>query len=618
MYEQFGFGLTPAGQQRLQLFVPDASVDTFQYVRGGPSNIVRVVAVGDFLSKLPGGLTDWAVADGLVMTPKAHPNGVLYEAVLPANLPNGYYEYKYVVDFAAVKGRWVSDPCAKVGGRSQGNSAFVVDVAPIAPAAPLAAAALSDLVVYEVMIDDFTRGYRGGRAPLDAFGDRLGYIAGLGANAIELMPCAARPDNEAFSWGYDPTQLFAIENDYVEDPATPLDRRVRLQNLVAAAHQAGLRVFLDIVLQHVKASSSDFDFAYAFLWEDPTQSPFCGAFTDAPTFGSAPLDYNNLCTLQLALDVCTYWISTFGLDGLRFDQTSGFFRSKDVGEGLPAILELVRRQRAAAGAPVASMMLEDTWWYDAIDHANLARATGFWFDPYRTQVAVAAGGGPTTPMMRALDSQRDCAPTTTPVVYLENHDHSGVAQLAGGRGTWFQTQPAAIAMFTSPGAILLRNGQEFGWDVLLWEDDSKAPPAFKRVQPRTVPLGLATDAIGTALIGVYAQLAAIRRNFPGLRSPNFFPRSYDEGTTAFDAQGYGVNVGRGLVIYHRWGQGGGGTERFMIVLSFAAFDQAVDVPLPLDGLWTDLLGGPSATAVAGWARGVNINSHWGKILFRRD
>jgi len=37
MYEQFGFGLTSAGQQRLHLFVPDAGVDTFQYVRGGPS-----------------------------------------------------------------------------------------------------------------------------------------------------------------------------------------------------------------------------------------------------------------------------------------------------------------------------------------------------------------------------------------------------------------------------------------------------------------------------------------------------------------------------------------------------------------------------------------------------
>ena len=619
MYEQWGFGITPTGEQRLRLFVPDASVDTFQYVRGGPSNIVTVRAVGDFLSKLGGGRHDWTVPDGLVMAPTPHPNGVVYETVFPAKLPNGYYQYKYVVDFATVTGRWVSDPCAKLSGRSDGNSAFVVDDAPLAPAAAGAAVPLGDLVIYEVMVDDFTRGYRRTRAPLDALGDRLEYISSVGANAIELMPCTARPDDEAFSWGYDPTQFFAIENAYVEDPAAPLDRRSRLRTLVANAHAAGLRVFLDVVLQHAKADSSDFGFAYRFLWEDPNDSPFCGSFLDAPTFGSAPLDYDNLCTLQFAADVCAYWLSTFGFDGLRFDQTSGFFRSRDVGEGIPAILTLVRRERARAGTPAPALVLEDTWGYDAVDRTNFAGASGCWLDPYRTDVAGAVAGGPTTRILRALDARRDAAPTNTPVIYLENHDHSGVAQLAGGRGSWFRTQPAAIALFTSPGAVLLRDGQEFAWDVLLWEDDTNAPPADKRVQPRTVPLELATDAIGTALRGIYAQLAGIRATHAGLRSPSFYAGDdYDHAAGAFDAKGYGVDVARQLVIFHRWGPGGGGTERFMIVLNFAGGDQAVDVPLPIDGAWTDLLGDPSVVADAGWARGVNVSSNWGKVLFRRD
>jgi len=36
MYEQWSFGITPTGGQRLRLFVPDVSVDTFQYVRVVP------------------------------------------------------------------------------------------------------------------------------------------------------------------------------------------------------------------------------------------------------------------------------------------------------------------------------------------------------------------------------------------------------------------------------------------------------------------------------------------------------------------------------------------------------------------------------------------------------
>ena len=618
MYEQFGFGVGADGKQRFQLFIPDADVDTFQYVRGGPSGISAVRITGDFVSLVDPARGDWLAADALPLTPKPHPNGTLYECVLPQPLPNGYYQYKYVVDFQIEKGRWVNDPCAKVSGRSDGNSAFVVDSAPLTPLASMPAAPLVDLVVYEVMVDDFTSETRGTTAPLTALTGQLPYIASLGVNAIELMPCGARPDDETFSWGYDPVQFFAIENAYVEDPASPLDRRQRLRDLVAAAHASNLRVLLDVVLQHAKADTAAFGFAYAFLWEDPTQSPFCGDFSDAPTFGSRPLDYNNLCTLQFAADVCSYWLTTFGLDGLRFDQTSGFFRTRDVGEGLPAVLTLVNRLRRKNGQPAVPMVLEDSWGYDAIDRTNFAGAGGCWLDPYRQQLDSAVGGGLGGGVVRALNASQDFAPGVAPVICLENHDHSGVAQAAGGRASWFRTQPGAIALFTSPGAVLLRNGQELGWDVLLWEDDSNAPPQFKRVQPRPVPLQLAGDAIGTALRGLYAQLAQIRAAHPALRGPNFYPSAYDDSQTAFDGQGYGVDVQRQLVIYHRWGAAGGATERFMIVLNLGGSDQVVDVPLPVDGAWSDLLSGPGVLAGGGWARAVLVPSNWGKILFRTD
>jgi pullulanase len=616
VYEQFGFGLTGNGDQRFQLFIPDVDIDTFQYVRGGPSNIERVRVVGNFLSSFAAGKRDWNPDDGLDLIAKPHPNGVLYEVVLANALAPGYYEYKYYVDFTTQKGRWVSDPCAKISGRSSGNSAFVVGGSPLQDVAPMLGVDLSELAIYEIMVDDFTRGYRGDRAPLDALVDRLDYVRSLGVNSIELMPCTARPDNEAFSWGYDPTQFFAIENDYVEDPNTPLDRRVRLQRVVQESHARELRCLLDIVLQHAKCDSPDAGFAYCFLWETTTDSPFIGVFVPGNAFGSLPLDYNNLCALQFSYDVCMYWLETFGLDGLRFDQTSGFFRSEDVGQGLPAILELVRRKRLKDRVAPALTALEDTWDYGAIDRTNAAKASGCWLDPYRQTVAQSASSGPMTQMMRALNAHLDFAVNANPVIYLENHDHSGVAQVAGGRASWFRTQPSAIALFTSPGAVLLRNGQEFGWDVLLWDDDTNAPPQFKRVQPRTVPLDLADDAIGRSVRALYGTLSVLRASHAALRGPNFHPSSYDETLGAFDSMGYGVDVNRKLVIFHRWGGGDGGVERFMVVLNFGPGDQYVDVPLPVDGAWSDLLGGRGVDAIQGWARQVQVGSNWGKVLFR--
>lgn len=616
MYEKFGFGLGPDGKQRFQLFVPSADIDPTQYARGGSCHIERIRVVGDFLSAMHPARRDWAPDDGLPMARKAHPNGILFEAVVEPPLPLGFYEYKYYVDFTTVKGRWVSDPCAKISGRSHGNTAFVVDTAPLGAVDPAPAKALSEMVVYEVMVDDFTRSYRGPRAPLEALVERLDYITALGVDAIELMPCGARPDDEDFSWGYDPVQFFAIENTYVEDLATPLDRRARLQRLVEAAHARQLSMLLDVVLQHAKCPSSDLGFAYYYLWENTDDSPFIGTFIPGATFGSMPLDYNNVCTLQFASDVCLYWLGTFGFDGLRFDQTSGFFRSQDVGQGLPAILRNIARGLSSR-CPLT--VLEDTWDYTAIDRTNQAGAAGCWLDPYRTRVAAALANGLSTAVVRALNADLDFGAGVNPVIYLENHDHSGVAQLAGGRGNWFRTQPAAIALFTSPGGVLLRNGQEFGWDVFLLEDDSNAPPALQRVQPRTVPLALADDAIGRSLRANYRMLTALRAAHPVLRGASFFPWPYDENQSGFDGQGYGVNVGRQLVIFHRWGTvAGGATERFMIVLNFAGFDQLVDVPLPVDGAWTDLLGGVSVTASQGWARSVEVSSNWGKVLFRRD
>ena len=199
------------------------------------------------------------------------------------------------------------------------------------------------------MTDDFTKEYRAGRAPIDAVLDKLDYLKSLGFNAIEFMPWIAWPDEEPFSWGYDPAYYFSVESLYVHVPGDEANRLVRLNRLVNACHQRGLHVLMDVVLQHAQPGATDHGFAYYWLWQQPEESPFVGNFTDAPSFGSLPLDYNNFCTQQFAVDVCTYWADKFGLDGLRFDQTSGFRRADKPTLGLPAVIKGVKDRLAQSG-----------------------------------------------------------------------------------------------------------------------------------------------------------------------------------------------------------------------------------------------------------------------------
>jgi hypothetical protein len=80
---------------------------------------------------------------------------------------------------------------------------------------------------------------------------------------------------------------------------------------------------------------------------------------------------------------------------------------------------------------------------------------------------------------------------------LENHDHSSLANRVDGRARWWAIQPAAVALFTCSGGVLLHNGAEFRNDQHLpWEGAG-------RVIARPLDWSLADDGIGRRLRAPY-------------------------------------------------------------------------------------------------------------------
>jgi hypothetical protein len=111
MYESFGFQIDKTtGEQSVSLFIPDNAVDPTQYVRGGPSRIASVALVGDFQSIVAPGATDWDAADGLELTKEAHAGGAVWRYRFPQKLPDGFYQYLFVVTFENGATRTVGDP----------------------------------------------------------------------------------------------------------------------------------------------------------------------------------------------------------------------------------------------------------------------------------------------------------------------------------------------------------------------------------------------------------------------------------------------------------------------------------------------------------------------------
>jgi 1,4-alpha-glucan branching enzyme len=526
-------------------------------------------------------------------------------------LPDGFYQYKFFVTFQDTNTRYVADPCAKYGGSDlvDENSAFVVggnlvQAQPIARRLPL-----KDLVIYEMMTDDFTAEFRGTRAPFDAVHDKLDYLDTLGVNAIEFMPWTPWPGTD-FSWGYDPRDFFAVEYRYVHDPSTPLDKLHKLREIINACHVRGIHVIMDGVFNHVRAGiHPNRGFGYRWLYQDPNDSPFIGIFERGGFFEE--FDHNNKCVQEFIRDVCIYWIDTFSIDGIRFDFSLGFFSKGNPDVGITKLVTDVKAHLAATGTTNVALILEHLTdnRFESIEDTNEACANGNWLDPFMFKhFQYARNGNIDDEMLRVLHANFQYSTGKGPVIYLQNHDHSSYVHEAGGRDRWFKTQPGAIALLTSPGAVMIHNGQEFGQDEFLPSNGSG------RVVPR--PLRWSTnspdngDFIGTRLYDLYAHLIGIRKDHPSLRSPNFYPGLFNDGL-------YGAFLDQDVAVYHRYGQATDGQfERFIVVVNYSDFDQFVTIPFSTNGQWEDLLNGSFDIVSDFQLRRQRIDSNWGRIYYK--
>ena len=619
MYETFGPVVDHhSGQVTFRLFFPDSTRDIMQYGRGGSPRIAEIAIPGTF----HGGGWDPALAPRMVA--QDHPQGLLYTH--STVLSNGFHAYKFHVRFENGETRWVNDPCTRYSCRIDGsdNSGFVVGGNLIdpdaAPAAPVPQPP-EQQIIYELMIDDFTAqlpGDRSQRNLLDLVNDHLDRITDLGVTTVQPMPWTGVPGT-GFNWGYEPFLFFSVDERLTDLEGVPagaiVDRLFSLRQLIDALHQRGVAVIMDGVFNHARS-----EFPYLQLYQNQQDCPFVGAFGEGGFFED--LDFSNGCTRQFLLDVCEYWTERFGIDGIRFDYVKGFYQRTGGDPGITTLIAALRRRLRERNRQNFSLILENLPddRYQAIDDANRIDATGTWFDPL---LFAAFDTGRSDSLrayyLRALDANRDFLSGKAAVTYIENHDHGTLVNKIGGDVPGvnrdphgYRSQPHAIALFCAPGTVMLHNGQEFGEEAYVPESGSD------RVRPRPLRWELRDDAVGQALGRLYRRLIRIRREHPGLTSSNFHPRFVDAGATVFDGDGFGVDSGRQLLLFHRWGEGADGAlERFIVVVNFSPSPHGVDVPFPFDGPWTDLLNDEVMQVNGRRLRGVSVSSHWGRIFQAR-
>jgi len=481
-------------------------------------------------------------------------------------------EYRFALDgpFGA---RVRKDPYGRDVDHSNGNSIIVDGAFDWGDDDRFSAPPWHDLVIYEMHVGTFNDTPGGKPGDLRTAIRRLDHVVELGANAVQIMPAAEFPG--AYSWGYNPSDLFAVETDYGGARG--------LKAFVKAAHARGLAVIVDVVFNHLGPSDLDLWQFDGWHQDDFGGIYFYNDWRAATPWGHTRPDYGRGEVRQFLRDNALYWLEEFHADGLRWDMTL-YIRTvhgnpHDPGQSLAEGWALMRWINAEIDGrwpwkiSIAEDLQDDPWITTPPD----AGGAGFdsqwaanFVHPVRAALTARDDDARDLHHLAAAIAGTYDASALSRVIYTESHD-----EVANGRARlphdisphdpadWFarkrSTLGAALVM-TAPGIPMLFQGQEFLEDEWFRDVD---PLDWKKKQRFA------------GIFALYRDLIRLRRNWwddsRGLRG---------DGVHVFH-----VNHAAKVIGFHRFDRGGPGDD-VVVVANFANRAHAgYRLGLPRGGPW---------------------------------
>jgi glycosidase len=366
-------------------------------------------------------------------------------------------------------------------------------------------------VFYEIFPRSFFDTNGDGIGDLRGLTAKLDYVQDLGADAIWLTPIFESPSYH----GYDATDYEAIGHDY----GTLADFRA----FVDAAHQRGIRVVLDFVMNHTSsqhpwfvasASSTTSSKRDWYVWSatdpgwrqpwggDPSWHLLKGSYYYGVFWSGMPdLNWRNAAVRSEMYRLARFWLAQ-GADGFRLDATRYLIETgpgagqSDTAETHAALQEFATVVRTAKSDAV--LVAENT-----TDVANLAKyyadvPMNFNFPLAEAVLASVKSGDATRIVTTIREEQAAYPPGIIDAPFLTNHDGTRLAtQLGDNPG---EMRVAASILLTLPGAPFVYYGEEVG----LQNGPTSADESKRTPMPWTATGGFTT---GTPWFGYAGGIA---------------------------------------------------------------------------------------------------------------
>ncbi|MBO6537588.1 MAG: T9SS type A sorting domain-containing protein [Balneolaceae bacterium] len=350
----------------------------------------------------------------------------------------------------------------------------------------------NEVVWYEIFVRSFYDSDGDGIGDFNGLTQKLDYLndgdpntdSDLGIGGIWLMPIHPSPSYH----GYDVTDYRAIHPDY----GTMDD----FKNFLAAAHERGIKVIIDYVMNHTStehpwfeaSANGDEHFRDFYRWEDSKPNytgPWGqqvwhqrnGDYYYGLFWGGMPdLNYENPAVKDSMFAISDFWIKEIGIDGFRQDAVLYIDEDGDKLKNTPETFQFWQDFTANLKAANPDAFSVGEAWeptetvlqYISNDRLDYA----FEFD---LAGAILNGviNGDATGIIRQMQKVYDNYPFLQYGTFLTNHDMNRVMNMLGSDVN--KAKVAASLYLTLPGIPYLYYGEEVGMLGQKPDEDIRLP-----------------------------------------------------------------------------------------------------------------------------------------------
>lgn len=349
----------------------------------------------------------------------------------------------------------------------------------------------NDTVFYEVFVRSFYDSDGDGIGDLNGLIQKLDYLndgdpttdTDLGITGLWLMPIMQSPSYH----GYDTTDYYQVDPDY----GTNED----FQRLMTEAHARGIRVIVDLVMNHTSAQhpwfeasqdpSSDKRDWYVWSETDPgyrgpqgQQVWYKGddGYYYAVFWDQMPdLNYQNPDVTAEMDNVARYWLADMGADGFRLDAVKHLIEKGQLQENTSdthAWLQAFHKFYKGINSDAVAVGEAWTQTQQVLKYTGNEVDIAFAFDLAEKLITSANSGFATQIGKEQAQMVADFPPGQY-ATFLTNHDQNRIlTQLNGDEN---KAKNAATWLLTSPGVPFLYYGEEIGLMGKKPDEDIRRP-----------------------------------------------------------------------------------------------------------------------------------------------